>query len=74
MGGDLQEMNIPINLYRRAFQWHVRMTLEISAVCKDADQSARMYVCFACGLKLSKQDAFNFHPERDKNLEKNIQN
>ena len=35
------------------------MTLEISAVYKDADQSARMYVCFACGLKLSKQDAFS---------------
>ena len=35
------------------------MTLEISAVYNDADQSARMYVCFACGLKLSKQDAFS---------------
>ena len=34
------------------------MPLETSAVCKHADQSARVYVCFACGLKLSKQDAF----------------
>ena len=31
---------------------NVRMTLENSAVYKDVDQSARMYVCFACGLKL----------------------
>ena len=30
----------------------MRLTLETSAVYKDADQSARMYVCFACGLKL----------------------
>ena len=31
---------------------NVRMTLDTSAVYKDVDQSARMYVCFACGLKL----------------------
>ena len=47
---------------------HVRMTLEISAVCKDADQCAWIYVCFACGLK--SQSKMHFHPERDKNLEK----
>ena len=35
------------------------MTLEVSAVCEDADQSAWIYVCFACGLKISKQDAFS---------------
>ena len=40
-------------------QTRLCMTLEISAVCKDADQSAWIYVCFACGLKLSKQDAFS---------------
>ena len=44
------------------------MTLKISAVCKDADQSAWIYVCFACGLK--SQSKMHFHPDRDKNLEK----
>ena len=38
--------------------YNVRMALETSALYKDVDQSARMYVCFACGLKLEKQDAF----------------
>ena len=38
------------------------MTLEISAVL-DADQSARMYVCFACGWGWHYQSKMHFHPE-----------
>ena len=54
----LQEMNTLISLHRRAFACSHDDRNECS-VYKDADQSARMYVCFACGLKLSKQDAFS---------------